>query len=152
MAFSAALAGWCGTQCNISGYQTVSVAVIASIAGSTSVPFNYGMQVLVAISTELLRAFWVALESRIGLLLVLSDGPLCLPVITYLPIVSVRVVCFRSFSILVVFGKSFLLSLALCFVLLCFLCNSMLLLWLCAHTTTISNSISTTFNYTYTSL
>lgn len=47
LAVLAACAGWCGTQCNIAGIQTVTVAVVASVAGSTSVPFNYTMQVVV---------------------------------------------------------------------------------------------------------
>ena len=45
LALIAAITGWCGTQCNITGYQTVSVAVVASVAGSTSVPFNYCLQI-----------------------------------------------------------------------------------------------------------
>lgn len=46
-ALLAALAGWAGTQSNIAGYQAVSVAVVASVAGSTSVPFNYALQIVV---------------------------------------------------------------------------------------------------------
>ena len=42
-----AIAGWGGTQCNIAGYQRVSVAAVAAVAGSTSVPFNYAVQIFV---------------------------------------------------------------------------------------------------------
>jgi len=45
MACVAAVAGWGGTQCNIAGYQRVTVAAVAAVAGSTSVPFNYAVQV-----------------------------------------------------------------------------------------------------------
>ena len=43
---SAAL-GWLGLMGNVKGYQSVSVAAVATIAGSSSIPFNYGYQVLV---------------------------------------------------------------------------------------------------------
>jgi drug/metabolite transporter (DMT)-like permease len=36
----AALLGWAGLMGNIKGYQSVSVAAVASIAGSSSIPFN----------------------------------------------------------------------------------------------------------------
>lgn len=42
----AALLGWAGLMGNIKGYQSVSVAAVASIAGSSSIPFNYVYQVL----------------------------------------------------------------------------------------------------------
>ena len=41
-----ALLGWLGLMGNIRGYQTASVAAVATIAGSTSIPFNYAYQVL----------------------------------------------------------------------------------------------------------
>ena len=47
LACVAAITGWGGTQCNIAGYQRVSVAAVAAVAGSTSVPFNYAVQIFV---------------------------------------------------------------------------------------------------------
>merc|ERR1740121_1235899 len=39
--------GWLGLQANIRGYQKASVAAVATIAGSSSIPANYAFQVLV---------------------------------------------------------------------------------------------------------
>lgn len=41
-----AVLGWAGLMGNIRGYQTASVAAVATVAGSTSIPFNYAYQVL----------------------------------------------------------------------------------------------------------
>jgi drug/metabolite transporter (DMT)-like permease len=43
---SAAL-GWVGLMANLKGYQSVSVAAVASIASYSSVPLGYGLQVFV---------------------------------------------------------------------------------------------------------
>lgn len=42
----AALLGWAGLMGNIKGYQSVSVAAVATVASSSSIPFNYAFQVL----------------------------------------------------------------------------------------------------------
>ena len=47
MVVGASVLGWLGLMGNIKGYQTVSVAAVASIAGATSIPFNYAFQVVV---------------------------------------------------------------------------------------------------------
>jgi len=43
----AAVIGWFGLMSNVRGYQSVSVAAVASIAGYSSVPLGYALQVLV---------------------------------------------------------------------------------------------------------
>ena len=42
---ASAVLGWAGLMGNIRGYQTASAAAVATIAGSTSIPFNYAYQV-----------------------------------------------------------------------------------------------------------
>ena len=44
MVAASAVLGWLGLMGNIKGYQSVSVAAVASIAGATSIPFNYVFQ------------------------------------------------------------------------------------------------------------
>ena len=46
LVMGSAVLGWLGLMGNVKGYQTVSVAAVATIAGSTSIPFNYCFQVL----------------------------------------------------------------------------------------------------------
>lgn len=43
----AGVIGWLGLMCNVKGYQSVSVAAIASIAAYVSVPLGYTLQVVV---------------------------------------------------------------------------------------------------------
>lgn len=46
LVMASAVLGMIGLMGNVKGYQTVSVAAVATIAGSTSIPFNYCFQVL----------------------------------------------------------------------------------------------------------
>lgn len=68
-----AVLGWTGLMCNVKGYQTVSVAAIATIAGATSIPFNYAFQIFVF--HEPLDAFSIAgaslvLATTIGMIVI----------------------------------------------------------------------------------
>lgn len=42
-----AVLGWAGLMGNVTGYQTVSVAAVGAIAGTTSIPFNFLSQIVV---------------------------------------------------------------------------------------------------------